>query len=245
MTSDDSRLPDPLRRIPERILRLAPAGVACAALVALTPVLGSFAPAEGPSGSVDHESVDSLLVHSESEAERLEREMDWMETWWRDRVEPVERELRRFHPDRDLVRRISVALAREGERIDVDPRLLASVLLVENPWLDLDVESPMGAVGLMQVMPFHAGDWGCGSADLTDLDVNICHGARIFARYLEETGGDVDQALLRYNGCIRGTNTPDCHLYPRHVYARAGRTAVLGWLDRLSAEDVIPQEAVP
>ena len=29
-------------------------------------------------------------------------------------------------------------------------------------------------------------------------------------------------ALLRYNGCVRGTNTPDCHRYPSRVLARAG-----------------------
>jgi hypothetical protein len=30
-------------------------------------------------------------------------------------------------------------------------------------------------------------------------------------------------ALLRYNGCVKGTNTPDCGQYPGRVLARASR----------------------
>ena len=66
-----------------------------------------------------------------------------------------------------------------------------------------------------------------------DVRANICHGARIFARYLEQHRGNVDHALLAYNGCVRGTNTPDCHLYPGRVYTNAGRAAMLNWLDDL------------
>jgi soluble lytic murein transglycosylase-like protein len=114
--------------------------------------------------------------------------------------------------------RIAVALVREGRREGIDPRLLAGVLLVENPWLDPFARSPVGAVGLMQVMPFHAGGWGCPEADLTHVETNVCHGARILAEYLRRTEGDLEVALLRYNGCTLGANTPDCHLYPSRVY---------------------------
>jgi soluble lytic murein transglycosylase-like protein len=108
--------------------------------------------------------------------------------------------------------------------------VLAAVVLVEDPMLDPDVQSSQGAVGLMQVMPFHAGRWDCGSADLTDLDANVCHGARIFRDYLVRAGGNIDRALLAYNGCVRGLNTPDCHKYPSHVYSNAGRAALRSWL---------------
>jgi soluble lytic murein transglycosylase-like protein len=109
--------------------------------------------------------------------------------------------------------------------------LVLAVLLVENPWLDPKIRSPVGAVGLMQVMPLHMGNWPACEPDLEDIDANICHGARIFAHYFDRTRGDIEQALLRYNGCVRGTNTPNCHQYPYHVFARAGRASVLAWLD--------------
>ncbi len=82
----------------------------------------------------------------------------------------------------------------------------------------------------MQVMPFHAGSWSACGNDLEDVDSNVCHGARIFAHYYRSSGGNLDRALLRYNGCVNGTNTPDCHQYPNHVFAHAGRASVLTWL---------------
>ena len=114
--------------------------------------------------------------------------------------------------------RLVVALVREGRREGIDPRLLAAMVLVENPWLDPFAQSPVGAVGLMQVMPFHAGSWGCGRTDLTHVETNVCHGTKILAEALRRTNGDLDAALLRYNGCRLGTNTPDCHKYPSKVY---------------------------
>jgi soluble lytic murein transglycosylase-like protein len=123
-------------------------------------------------------------------------------------------------------------LVREGRDAGLDPRLLLSVLLVENPALDSAAVSFVGAVGLMQVMPFHAGQWGCPDGDLRIPDVNICYGARILAHQLRRAKGNLDVALLRYNGCVRGTNTPDCHLYPLKVYRRAGEV----WLDEQVAQ---------
>jgi soluble lytic murein transglycosylase-like protein len=154
-----------------------------------------------------------------------------LDEYYRTRVAPIERVLHRYGADDVLGERIAVALVREANRAGLEPRLLLAVLLVENPWLDPTIRSPVGAVGLMQVMPMHRGQWPACEPDLEDIDANICHGARIFASYFNATGGNVERALLRYNGCVRGTNTPNCHQYPYHVFARAGRASVLAWMD--------------
>jgi hypothetical protein len=116
--------------------------------------------------------------------------------------------------------RIAAALVSEGRRSNLGSMLLVGVLLTENPLLEPKASSPAGARGLMQVMPFHAGRWGCASRDLFDIESNICHGVRILASELRDAG-DLSRALLRYNGCVRGTNTPDCRQYARWVYHRA------------------------
>lgn len=150
-------------------------------------------------------------------------------------VAPIDRVLLRYRDDPDLTARVAVSLVREARAVGLEPRLLLAVLLVENPWIDPSARSPVGAVGLMQVMPFHRGAWPACVPDLEQVEANICHGARIFAHYLRTSRGDPEAALLRYNGCVRGTNTPDCHRYPYHVFARAGRASILAWLPRPGA----------
>ena len=150
-------------------------------------------------------------------------------------IAPIERVLSRYSRDSILVERIAVALVREANRVELEPRLLLAVLLVENPWLDPEIRSPVGAIGLMQIMPVHRGGWRECGTDLEDVDANICHGARIFAHYFRRSGRNLDRALLRYNGCVNGTNTPNCHEYPNHVFANAGRASVMAWLGQSPA----------
>lgn len=134
----------------------------------------------------------------------------------------LEHYLARFSSDRVLVRRISRAVVRESRRQRVPASLIAAVLVTENTTLTPEATSSVGALGLMQVMPMHAGAQLCGSDDLVDVDSNICHGTMILARTLRRTTSPA-AALLRYNGCVRGTNTPDCYRYPVRVLARAHR----------------------
>ena len=127
-------------------------------------------------------------------------------------------------PDSKLAKRIAAALVREGKRANLNSTLLVGVLLTENPDLELRATSSVGARGLMQVMPLHSGQWGCPSGDLFEIEANICHGVRILADDLRQSR-DLPAALLRYNGCVRGTNTPDCYLYAGKVYRQARQSA--------------------
>jgi soluble lytic murein transglycosylase-like protein len=121
-----------------------------------------------------------------------------------------------------VAERAAWAVTREAGRLKVSPSLLAAVLLVENRALDSNAVSISGAVRLMQVMPIHAGSYGCASADLRTVDANICHGARILHIYLVRTRS-VPRALRRYNGCVSGTVTPGCQRYPLRVLRSAAR----------------------
>src|SRR5687768_12341206 len=131
--------------------------------------------------------------------------------------------LSRYSDDSNRVNRIAAALVKESRRRKIGSSLLVGVMLTENPWLDPRATSFVGARGLMQVMPFHAGQWGCGSSDLFDIDSNICHGVAVMADNLGRSK-TLPQALLGYNGCVRGTNTPDCWRYPVKVFRQARKT---------------------
>jgi soluble lytic murein transglycosylase-like protein len=140
----------------------------------------------------------------------------------RDAHRPLARALTKRTRNPAVAERAAWAVVREAGRLKVSPSLLAAVLLIENRALDSSAVSSQGAVGLMQVMPIHAGSYGCASADLQTVDANICHGSRILHTYIVRTRS-VSRALQRYNGCVRGSNTPGCHRYPGRVLRTAAR----------------------
>lgn len=132
--------------------------------------------------------------------------------------------LRKYTNDGEAANRIAGAIVDEGNRQKIDPALLVGVLLTEDATLDTTARSNVGARGLMQVMPTHAGKWGCGSSNLFSIESNICHGASILADNIRSST-NVRTALLKYNGCVHGSNTPNCHTYPDKVLRAANRTA--------------------
>lgn len=136
--------------------------------------------------------------------------------------QPLTRAIARRTRNPAMAERAAWAVTREAGRIRVSPSLLAAVLLIENRQLDSMAVSSQGAIGLMQVMPMHAGSYGCASDDLTEVDSNICHGASVLHLYLVRSRS-VAVALRRYNGCVRGANTPRCSRYPVRVLQTAAR----------------------
>jgi soluble lytic murein transglycosylase-like protein len=135
---------------------------------------------------------------------------------YRNHVRPVERSLQDWGLDPALARRVAWPLVENTYERGLDPATVVAILLIESSGRP-NATSFMGARGLMQVMPMHQGRWhGCGE-DLYDIEHNICYGTSILAWLLGRHGGDERRALLAYNGCVRGTNTPNCHTYPNRV----------------------------
>jgi Transglycosylase SLT domain len=146
-------------------------------------------------------------------------------------IQKVAFSLRKYTNDTVLARRIASAIVVEGGKKNIDPALLVGVVLTEDAKLDPNAKSFVGARGLMQVMPFHAGKWaGCTSTDLFAIDSNICHGVSILADLIKRSP-TVSSALQRYNGCVRGTNTPNCHTYSGKVlkFAEQAATSMLSF----------------
>lgn len=144
--------------------------------------------------------------------------------------------LNKYTTDRGLAFRIADALVAQADKEKIDPSLLVGVLLTEDATLDPYARSSVGARGLMQVMPLHGGKWGCGSSDLFDIESNICHGVQILKQAMKDSP-NTRVALLRYNGCVRGRNTPNCQLYDDKVLRRAGRAAAAMRLVKIQKAD--------
>jgi hypothetical protein len=109
----------------------------------------------------------------------------------------------------------------------ISPAIIFGVMLTENSRFISNATSNVGAVGLMQVYPKI---WltkemkKLFGGDLATDSTNVKYGVFILNQYFrpKDNKGQVRErdwatALLRYNGCVKGTNTPRCHTYPSKV----------------------------
>jgi hypothetical protein len=122
---------------------------------------------------------------------------------------------------------------REGYIRGIPPALIFGLMLTENATFISRATSNVGAIGLMQIYPKY---WvkPLGKRFGTDLqrdETNIKYGVYIMQHYLKPTAGrpmsaeQIRRGLLRYNGCVRGTNTPRCHTYPNKIARYVERDA--------------------
>jgi soluble lytic murein transglycosylase-like protein len=124
---------------------------------------------------------------------------------------------------------------REAYTRRLPPALVLGVMLTENDELKSTARSHVGAVGLMQVYPKHwrealAAKFGTNvRTDSTNLKYGIYILGWVAKKAAEATATTTDadwrSALLRYNGCVHGTNTPNCHRYPDVVRRQVEKSA--------------------
>ena len=121
---------------------------------------------------------------------------------------------------------------RESYLNAIPPAVVFGVMLTENAKFVSSALSNVGAVGLMQVYPkiwIKALKDRFGT-DLASDSTNLKYGIYILKQYIKSDSGtvkpnDVSTGLLRYNGCVRGTNTPNCKTYPTKVKTYVEREA--------------------
>lgn len=142
----------------------------------------------------------------------------------REQVFKVSRFLLAYTKDTSHATRIASAIVDQATKRRMNPNLLVGILLTEDAKLDPRAMSSVGARGLFQVMPFHAGKHDCGSSDLFNIEANVCYGADIIQQLMKRSPS-VAAALQRYNGCVHGTNTPNCYTYSGKVMKFAEQAA--------------------
>ena len=128
------------------------------------------------------------------------------------------------HMDPNRADTVAYYAVREAYLRGIPPAVVFGVMLTENSRFVSKALSNVGAVGLMQVYPkvwLKALQEKFG-ADLSTDSTNLKYGVYILSTYIKTNRGAtnatvVDKGLLRYNGCVRGTNTPHCQNYPTKV----------------------------
>jgi hypothetical protein len=121
---------------------------------------------------------------------------------------------------------IATFAVREAYLRGISPAIIFGVMLTENSRFVTNAKSNVGAVGLMQVYPKV---WATKEMtallgkDIASDSTNVKYGVFILSQYFKPKVKGVyktvpwQTALLHYNGCVRGTNTPRCHTYPNKV----------------------------
>ena len=121
---------------------------------------------------------------------------------------------------------IAYYAVREAYDRGIPPAVIFGVMLTENAVFVSNALSNVGAIGLMQVYPkIWLKELGNKfGTDLASDSTNLKYGVYILSEYIKPkrgtetvTASDVQKGLLRYNGCVKGTNTPNCRTYPTKV----------------------------
>jgi soluble lytic murein transglycosylase-like protein len=155
-------------------------------------------------------------------------------------------EKRNFYEDLMRTRQLDSARAdsiatyavREAYIRGISPAIIFGVMLTENARFISGALSNVGAVGLMQVYPkiwLKKQFTDSLGTDLASDSTNVRFGVFILSEYFNphtRSGArrerDYRTALLRYNGCVSGSNTPNCKNYPDKVkrYVEASATSI-------------------
>jgi soluble lytic murein transglycosylase-like protein len=133
---------------------------------------------------------------------------------------------------------IATYAVREAYVRGISPAIIFGVMLTENARFISGALSNVGAVGLMQVYPkvwLKKQFSDSLGTDLASDSTNVRYGVFILSQYFnprtrsgEVRTRDYRSALLRYNGCVKGSNTPNCKTYPDKVkrYVEASATSI-------------------
>ena len=135
--------------------------------------------------------------------------------------------------DGDRADSIAAVAVREAYHRRIPPALVLGVMLTENDRFKSHARSNVGALGLMQIMPrLWTPNLGpILGRNLKDDETNVRYGVYILKHFAKRTADTLDAAsvtklaLLNYNGCVRGTNTPNCRAYPEKVRRRVNENA--------------------
>jgi soluble lytic murein transglycosylase-like protein len=105
---------------------------------------------------------------------------------------------------------VAALIDRTAKQLGVEKALVHAVVAAESAYNSHAV-SHAGAVGVMQVMPATAADYGVASAEaLFDPSVNVKTGVRHLKRLLDKYGNDYGRAIMAYNageGVVDRTNS--------------------------------------
>ena len=146
-----------------------------------------------PAPDVD-DALLKLLKESVEQADSFDDRFD-AEVWLVAKSAPLER----FIKDPEERFRILRLVHREATRADIPADLVLAVIQIESAF-DPYAVSRVGAMGMMQIMPFWKKEIGRENDNLIDMETNLRYGCTILKYYIDKEQGRWAEGLARYNG---------------------------------------------
>jgi soluble lytic murein transglycosylase-like protein len=175
--------------------------------VARIRVIGLLAallvPAAVPADEGPDPELREVLRAAASESDSFPDRFD-AEVWLTD----MSRRLARQVSDPKERIRILTRVHYEANRVELPPELILAVIEVESNF-DRYAISFVGALGLMQVMPFWVDEIGRPDDNLLHIETNLRYGCTILRFYYDKEDGDLRRALGRYNGSLGKRKYPN------------------------------------
>ncbi|WP_313514571.1 lytic transglycosylase domain-containing protein [Pseudomonas sp.] len=174
-------------------------GLASHGRCALLALLLATAPAHAALSQIPQApepELRALLQRTVAESESFQDRFD-AEVWLLD----MSTRLQRYVPRADDRLTLLRLVHREASKAGLKPDLVLALIHAESRF-DRFAISPVGAQGMMQVMPFWKAELGRPQDNLTDNATNLRYGCTILSYYLKKEKGDLSRALARYNGSL-------------------------------------------
>jgi len=137
------------------------------------------------------------------------RKMDFEQVVW---TKDIVQTIRPWVPDETEAEAIARWVYVYGKRFNLSPELILGVIAVESRF-DHFAVSNVGAIGLMQVMPFWKDELGSPNDNLLQIKTNVRYGCAVLRHYLDRYK-TLNRALGAYNGSL-GQNK-----YPNKVFTK-------------------------
>ena len=136
--------------------------------------------------------LQEAVIDSDSFVDRFEAEV-----WLMDMSNRLQKKVPQTDKRLKLLKQIHL----EARRAKLHPELVLAVIEVESNFNRFAI-SRVGAMGLMQVMPFWLKEIGRPGDNLFSVRTNLRMGCTILKYYLDKEKGNLTRALMRYNGSL-------------------------------------------
>ncbi len=160
-------------------------------------------------GLLDIEPQEKEELRQMLEPAKQPKQQDFEQTVW---VKDIIATIRPWVADADEAATIARWVYIYSKKQHLSPELILGVIAVESQF-DHFAVSNVGAVGLMQVMPFWKKELGKPDDNLLSIETNVRYGCAIIRHYIDRYK-TLDRALGAYNGSLGRMK------YPNKVYAK-------------------------